>query len=68
MLTFVGGQVESLWDEVLPAGVRELPEDLARLDRVLSDPVLLWPIAAGVGGGLAWSGAAVDRDGDRLCG
>jgi len=37
MLTLVGGQVESLWDEVLPVEVRELPEDLARLDRVLSD-------------------------------
>ena len=47
MLTLLGGQVESLWDEVLPAGVRELPEDLARLDRVLSDPALLVPIADG---------------------
>ena len=37
MLTLVGEQVESLWDEVLPAEVRELPDDLARLDRVLSD-------------------------------
>src|SRR5215207_8160925 len=45
MLTLVGEQVESLWDEVLPAGVRELPEDLARLDRVLSDSLLLFPIA-----------------------
>lgn len=39
MLTLVGGQVESLWDEVLPVEVRELPEDLARLDRVLADGV-----------------------------
>jgi hypothetical protein len=31
-LRFVGGQVESLFDEVLPEGVRELPRDLARLD------------------------------------
>ena len=45
MLTLVGGQVESLWDEVLPVEVRELPEDLARLDRVLSDELLLFPIA-----------------------
>ena len=45
MLTLCGGQVESLWDEVLPVEVRELPNDLARLDRVLSDHVLLWPIA-----------------------
>jgi transposase, IS5 family len=34
-----------LWDEVLPVEVRELPEDLARLDRVLADPELLRPIA-----------------------
>lgn len=45
MLTLVGGQVECLWDEVLPVAARELPEDLARLDRVLSDPALLAPIA-----------------------
>jgi IS5 family transposase len=37
--------VECLWDEVLPVEVRELPEDLARLDRVLGDDMLLWPIA-----------------------
>lgn len=47
MLTLVGGQVECLWDEVLPIEARELPEDLARLDRVLYDPALLEPIAAG---------------------
>lgn len=46
MLRVVGEQVESLWDEVLPAEVRELPEDLARLDGLLSDPALLAPIAA----------------------
>ena len=45
MLTLLAGQVDSLWDEVLPAGARELPEDLAGLDRVLSDPALLTPIA-----------------------
>lgn len=42
MLTLVGGQVECLWDEVLPIEARELPEDLGRLDRVLTDPALLW--------------------------
>jgi transposase, IS5 family len=46
VLTLFPGQVESMCDEVLPASVRELPEDLARLDRVLSDPGLLAPIAA----------------------
>jgi IS5 family transposase len=45
VLTLSAGQVESLWDEVLPVEVRELPEDLARLDRVLADPALLGPIA-----------------------
>jgi IS5 family transposase len=55
MLTLQAGQVESLWDEVLPAVVRELPEDLARLDRILSDPALLTPI------GEAWAVAARGR-------
>jgi IS5 family transposase len=54
MLTLVGGQVESLWDEVLPVEVRELPEDLARLDRVLADGLLL-PIAE------AWEQSARER-------
>jgi IS5 family transposase len=44
MLTLSAGQVESLWDEVLPVEVRELPEDLARLDRVLAGRGLLRPI------------------------
>jgi IS5 family transposase len=55
MLTLVGGQVECLWDEVLPVEVRELPEDLARLDRVLADEMLLWPIAQ------AWQETARER-------
>ena len=55
MLTLVGGQVECLWDEVLPIEVRELPEDLARLDRVLADEMLLWPIAQ------AWEERARER-------
>jgi IS5 family transposase len=38
------GPVESLWDEVLPVEVRELPEDLQQIDALLSD--LLAPIAA----------------------
>ena len=40
MLRLSGGQVESLWDDVLPAEVRVLPEDLAALDELLSDPAL----------------------------
>src|SRR5665213_2669398 len=46
MLRLSAGQVESLWDEVLPDGVRALPEDLQALDRLLSDPGLLAPISA----------------------
>ena len=54
MLTLCAGQMESLWDEVLPVEVRELPEDLARLDEVLSDGLLL-PIAE------AWEVSARER-------
>lgn len=43
-MRLVGEQVESLFGEALPLGVRELPDDLARLDVLLSDPVLLAPI------------------------
>jgi len=46
VLTLVAGQAESLWDEALPVEVRELPDDLAALDRLLSDPELLDPIVA----------------------
>jgi IS5 family transposase len=41
MLRLAGGQVESLLDELLPVEVRELPADLAVLDRLLADPRLL---------------------------
>jgi hypothetical protein len=55
MLTLRGEQVESLWDEVLPIEARELPDDLARLDRVLLDAALLGPVGA------AWEGSARGR-------
>lgn len=55
MLTLSPGQVESLWNEVLAVEVRELPEDLARLDRVLCDSALLSPIAR------AWEQTALER-------
>ena len=45
MLRLAGEHVESLFDEALPIEVRELPDDLARLDELLSDPALLKPIA-----------------------
>jgi transposase, IS5 family len=44
VLTLFAGQAESLWDEALSLEVRELPEDLAALDELLSDPGLLAPI------------------------
>ena len=55
MLRLVGEQVESLFDEALPIEVRELPEELARLDELLSDPALLAPITE------RWEAAARER-------
>jgi IS5 family transposase len=55
MLRLSGGQVESLWDEVLPGEVRELPEDLAVLDVLLRDAALTGPIAA------HWRGEAISH-------
>ena len=46
MLRLVAAQAETLWDEALPIEVRELPEDLAALDGLLSDPGLLAPFSA----------------------
>jgi hypothetical protein len=49
VLTLWAGQPQSLWDDTFPIEVRELPEDLAASDAVLSDPELLmmllehWP-------------------------
>lgn len=40
-----GPQMDSLFDEVLPLEVRELPSDLAKLDVLLADGALLRPIA-----------------------
>ena len=71
MLTLLAEQPECLWDDALPIEVKELPEDLAALDVLLSDHELLWPLverwrrefradrAVGVDGG-----PADDRDGD----
>jgi transposase, IS5 family len=46
VLTLWAAAAESLWDDGLPVAVRELPEDLAALDRLLSDAELLAPIVA----------------------
>lgn len=35
--------LDTLWDGLLPAPLRELPEDLAGIDRWLDDPALLLP-------------------------
>src|SRR5215210_4549680 len=52
MLRLWGGQVEALFDLRLPVEVRELPADLAALDRLVAGPVLLAPVEA------AWEAAA----------
>src|SRR3954469_23040933 len=52
MLRLSGGQVESLFDLGLPVEVRELPADLAALDRLLGDRALLAPV------GRAWEESA----------
>ena len=59
MLRLAGDQVESLLDELLPVEVRELPAELAVLDRLLADPRLLAPITQ------AWSAAPVAMAGRR---
>ena len=55
MLRLAGDQVESLLDELLPVEVRELPAELAMLDRLLADPRLLAPIEQ------AWEQTARDH-------
>jgi IS5 family transposase len=55
MLRLWAGQAETLFDEALPVEVRELPEDLARLDALLSDRELLAPIEC------AWEQSARDH-------
>src|SRR4051794_1038917 len=55
MLRLSGDQVESLFDDVLPVEVRELPPDLAALDVLLGDRALLEPIER------AWGAAARDH-------
>jgi IS5 family transposase len=46
MLTLHGNDGDTLWDHLLPQGVRALPDDLARLDQVLCDPQVLAPFRA----------------------
>jgi hypothetical protein len=44
MLTLLAERPGCLWDDALPMEVRQLPADLAMLDVLLSDPVVLWPL------------------------
>src|SRR5437763_5362888 len=44
VLTLLADQPECLWDDALPVEVKQLPEDLAALDVLLSDHELLWPL------------------------
>ena len=44
MLRMEATGVETLWDEILPAEVKALPGDLAALDELLGDQLLLAPI------------------------
>jgi IS5 family transposase len=46
MLVLSGGQAETLFDLALPVEVMELPADLAGIDVLLDDPVVLAPIEA----------------------
>ena len=62
MLTLLADQPECLWDDALPMEVRQLPADLAALDVLLSDSVVLWPSD---GSNLSQRG---HRDQRRRCG
>jgi IS5 family transposase len=44
MLTLWSGRAECLWEDALPIEVKQLPGDLAALDRLLDDPELVMPI------------------------
>ena len=46
MLRLYASQAQSLWDELLPIEVQDLPEDLREIDALLADPALMAPIAA----------------------
>ena len=64
MLTLLAGQAESLWDEALPIEVRELPEDLAALDRVaVGSGVVVAPIVERWRREVVETGRAVLTDG-----
>jgi hypothetical protein len=55
VLRLRAGQVETLWDELLPVEARGVAEDLAGIDEFLRDPALLEPIA------VHWERGALER-------
>ena len=63
MLTLWAPQAECLWDESLPVEVKELPADLAELDRVLGDPELMMVLLERWRQEVAETGRAVLTDG-----
>ncbi|MGH2741151.1 MAG: ISNCY family transposase [Gammaproteobacteria bacterium] len=63
MLTLRAPQAETLWDELLPVEARQLPDDLAAIDELLTDPELLAPIAAQWRREVEQTGRAVLTDG-----
>jgi transposase, IS5 family len=63
VLTLWSDRAESLWEEALPVEVRELPEDLAALDRQLSDAELLGPLVEHWRREVVATGRAVLTDG-----
>jgi IS5 family transposase len=63
VLTLWSDRAECLWEEALPIEVRELPDDLAALDELLSDSGLLAPIVERWRREVEESGRAVLTDG-----
>jgi IS5 family transposase len=63
VLTLWSDGAESLWEEALPIEVRELPDDLAALDGLLSDPGLLSPVVEHFGREVEQTCRAVLTDG-----
>ena len=63
VLTLLADQPECLWDDVLPVEVKELPDDLAGLDVLLSDHEVLWPIVERWRQEFAQTGRAVLTEG-----
>ena len=75
MLTLLAPSSRSrLTDEALPVDVKELPEDLAALDLLLTDHEVSWPLVERWRAGVSETGRLVLSDGapddplETLCG